>query len=100
VIKGEKLLEIFTSLLTVVAAFLVGGIFILIFGQNPFFIYGQLFSSTLGNSYGIAQVVFKATPLIFTGLAVAFAFRAGLFNIGAQGYILSMKKEVFKWEHV
>ena len=36
------------------------------------------------------------TPL----LAVPVAFRAGLFNIVAEGYILSMKKEVFKWEHV
>ncbi len=92
----EKLLEIFTPLLAVVVAFLVGGIFILLIGQNSFFIYGKLFSGTLGNTYGIAQVLFQATPLIFTGLAVAFAFRAGLFNIGAQGYILSMKKEVFK----
>jgi len=100
VIKREKLLEIFTPLLAVIAAFLVGGIFILVIGQNPFFIYGKLFSGTLGSPYGIAQVLFKATPLIFTGLAVAVAFRAGLFNIVAEGYILSMKKEVFKWEHV
>lgn len=86
-IKKEKLLEIFAPLLAVIAAFLVGGIFILIIGQNPIFIYGKLFSGTLGNPYGIAQVLFKATPLIFTGLAVAFGFRAGLFNIGAQGQL-------------
>ncbi len=86
-IKREKLLEIFTPLLAVIAAFLVGGIFILIIGQNPIFIYGKLFSGTLGNPYGIAQVLFKATPLIFTGLAVAFAFRAGLFNIGCEGQL-------------
>lgn len=85
--KREKLLEILSPVLAVIAAFLVGGIFILIIGQNPFFIYGKLFSGTLGNPYGIAQVLFKATPLIFTGLAVAFAFRAGLFNIGAEGQL-------------
>lgn len=85
--KREKLLEILSPVLAVVAAFFVGGIFILIIGQNPFFIYGKLFSGTLGNPYGIAQVLFKATPLIFTGLAVAFAFRAGLFNIGAEGQL-------------
>ncbi|MCX7877336.1 MAG: ABC transporter permease, partial [Ignavibacteria bacterium] len=38
-----------------------------------------------GNTYGLGQVLFKATPLIFTGLSVAFAFRAGMFNIGAEG---------------
>ena len=86
-IRREKLLEILSPILAVGAAFLVGGIFILIIGQNPFFIYGKLFSGALGNPYGIAQVLFKATPLIFTGLAVAFGFRAGLFNIGAEGQL-------------
>ncbi|NOT34052.1 MAG: ABC transporter permease [Candidatus Eisenbacteria bacterium] len=42
---------------------------------------------TLGTGYGIGQTLFKATPLIFTGLAVAFGFRAGLFNIGAEGQL-------------
>ncbi len=46
-----------------------------------------MFSDTLGNSYGIGQVLFKATPLFLTGLSVAFAFRAGLFNIGAEGQL-------------
>ena len=48
-------------------------------------IYSVLLSGTLGNSYGIGMVLFKATPLIFTGLSVAFAFKAGMFNIGAEG---------------
>ena len=48
-------------------------------------VYSVLLTNTLGNSYGIGMVLFKATPLIFTGLAVAFAFKAGLFNIGAEG---------------
>jgi simple sugar transport system permease protein len=85
--KKEKLLEIIIPLLAVIAAFLVGGLFILFIGQDPFFIYGKLFSGTLGNFYGVGQVLFKATPLIFTGLAVAFGFRTGLFNIGAQGQL-------------
>ncbi len=47
----------------------------------------MLFVETLGNTYGIGQVLFKATPLIFTGLSVAFAFKGGLFNIGAEGQL-------------
>lgn len=50
-------------------------------------VYQKLFVDTLGNSYGIGQVLFKATPLVFTGLSVAFAFKAGLFNIGAEGQL-------------
>ena len=57
----------------------------MLIGQNPIEVYTKMFADTLGNSYGIGQVLFKATPLILTGLSVAFAFRAGLFNIGAEG---------------
>ena len=42
---------------------------------------------SLGTGYGIGQTLFKATPLVFTGLAVAFGFRTGLFNIGAEGQL-------------
>jgi simple sugar transport system permease protein len=66
---------------------MAGAVFILIIGKNPFEVYSILIIETLGNSYGIGQVLFKTTPLIFTGLAVAFAFKAGLFNIGAEGQL-------------
>ena len=68
-----------------ILSLIIGGIFILLIGQNPIEVYSKMFADTLGNSYGIGQVLFKATPLILTGLSVAFAFRAGLFNIGAEG---------------
>jgi simple sugar transport system permease protein len=48
-------------------------------------VYALLLARTLGDVYGFGQVVFRATPLLFTGLAVAVAYRAGLFNIGAEG---------------
>ena len=68
-----------------VAALGVGALLILLAGENPFSVYAELFAGTLGSWYGIGQMLSKATPLIFTGLAVAVAFRAGLFNIGAEG---------------
>jgi len=71
--------------ISVILSLIIGGIFILLIGQNPIEVYSKMFADTLGNSYGIGQVLFKATPLILTGLSVAFAFRAGLFNIGAEG---------------
>ncbi len=73
--------------LALILSFVIGGIFILIIGNNPVEIYSKLLSETLGNFYGIGQVLFKATPLMFTGLSAAIAFRAGIFNIGAEGQL-------------
>ncbi len=68
----------------------VGGLFIfeviaLAYGEQPAAVLGDLWAGTWGTGYGIGQVLFKTTPLIFTGLSVGVAFRAGLFNIGAEG---------------
>src|SRR3989442_9103516 len=65
----------------------VGGVLIASIGQNPFEIYAVMLRESLGTGYGIGQTLFKATPLVFTGLAVALGFRAGLFNIGVEGQL-------------
>lgn len=85
--KNAILINFIAPLLAVICSFMVGAGFILILGHNPIRIYGILFSGILGSSYGMGQLLFYATPLIFTGLAVAFAFQAGLFNIGAEGQL-------------
>jgi general nucleoside transport system permease protein len=69
------------------ASLLIGAVFILGLGKNPLDVYGLFFAQTFGSGYGIGQVLFKATPLMFTGLAAALSFRAGLFNIGAEGQL-------------
>ena len=74
-------------LIAILLSMIFGAVFIAVIGKDPFLVYSKLFSDTLGNSYGIGQVLFKATPLIFTGLSAAFAFKAGLFNIGAEGQL-------------
>ena len=56
-------------------------------GGAPLGVYRLLLAGTWGNAYGIGQVLFKTTPLIFTGLSVSLALRAGLFNIGAEGQL-------------
>ena len=45
----------------------------------------MLAQQALGTGYGVGQTLFKCTPLLFAGLSVALAFRAGLFNVGAEG---------------
>lgn len=79
--------ELIFPLIAVFAAFIVGGILILIIGDNPLQAYALLFGSALSWPVGIGYTLFYATPLIFTGLAVLVAFRCGLLNIGAEGQL-------------
>ena len=75
------------SIVALLIAMICGDILILIFGQSPGAVYRLLLEGTWGNPYGFAQVLYKATTLTFTGLAVAYALRAGLFNIGAEAQL-------------
>lgn len=83
----KLLRELLFPLIAVVAAFIVGGILILIIGDNPIEAYRLLFGSAFSWPVGIGYTLFYATPLIFTGLAVMVAFRCGLLNIGAEGQL-------------
>jgi simple sugar transport system permease protein len=74
-------------LLALAIAFAAGAVFIAAIGERPLEIYGLMLRETLGTGYGVGQTLFKATPLVFTGLAVALGFRSGLFNIGAEGQL-------------
>ncbi|HTK30919.1 MAG TPA: ABC transporter permease [Candidatus Saccharimonadaceae bacterium] len=81
------LLPLGAPLLAVLLALAAGALFILAIGEHPVEIYGLMLSQSLGTGYGLGQTLFKATPLIFTGLAVALGFRCGLFNIGVEGQL-------------
>ncbi|HEY6193937.1 MAG TPA: ABC transporter permease [Candidatus Eisenbacteria bacterium] len=72
-------------LAAVVLALAAGGLLIAAVGQSPLEVYGLLVREAFGTGYGLGQTLFKATPLVFTGLSVALAFRAGLFNVGTEG---------------
>ncbi len=56
--------------------------------ENPIHVYNAIFSAALSNRDGWGHVLYRATPLIFTGLAVALAFQCGLFNIGGEGQMV------------
>ncbi|HVS82691.1 MAG TPA: hypothetical protein VHE60_13255, partial [Pyrinomonadaceae bacterium] len=83
----KLLREILFPLIAVIAAFIVGGIVVWIIGDSPFQTYRLLIGSAFSWPDGIGYTLFNATPLIFTGLAVAVAFRCGLLNIGAEGQL-------------
>ncbi len=86
--------QLFGTAIAVVLGLLVGAVLILLSSalseegfdlRLPITAYAALLEGSLGSMRGIGNTLNATTPLILTGLSVAFAFRAGLFNIGAQG---------------
>lgn len=76
-------------IIAVIIALFIGGILIKLQGLDPILAYRSLFKSAFGSNEGIGVTLGKSTPLVLAGLAVAVGLRAGLFNIGAQGQLLS-----------
>ena len=90
---------IITPLLTALIAFFIGGLVVALTGANPLTTYKAIFNGSGLNwlfpwvtgddrtlaALNLQQTLIITTPLILTGMAVAYAFRAGLFNIGGQG---------------
>lgn len=72
-------------LLNLIIAFLISGLVVWLIGENPLDALVLLLQGALGNGEGIGFTLFYATSFIFTGLSVAVAIHAGLFNIGSEG---------------
>src|SRR5688572_15961174 len=71
--------------LNLLLAFLVSGLVVVFIGENPIEALRILLWGSLGSSYGIGFTLYYATTFVFTGLSVAIAYHAGLFNIGGEG---------------
>lgn len=87
-ILAELWRSISVPLVAVLLAALIGAIILIVSGAAPVEAYAALLKGSFGSPAAFGRTLEKATPLIFSGLAVAFAFKAGLFNIGAQGQLL------------
>lgn len=79
------LLEFSGPVLSVIFAMLVASVALIVIGKNPFAVYGTMFAYSFGRLDSIGYILMKATPLIFSGIAVAIGFKVGLFNIGVEG---------------
>jgi simple sugar transport system permease protein len=84
----EILRDTLVPLASVLLALLLGMVILLIARRNPITAYAALFKGAFGSMSFIGDTLSRATPIIFTGLAVAFAFRCGLFNIGVEGQLI------------
>lgn len=83
----EKIREInaLYTFVAIIVGFIVGAVLLAAIGISPTVAYGKLFSGIFGDKKYVAWAVVYATPLILTGLSVAFSFKTGVFNIGAEG---------------
>lgn len=76
---------ILLPLLNLALAFIVSGLVVLAIGQDPLAALNAIVTGAFGNGYNIGYTLYYSTNFIFTGLAVAVAAHAGLFNIGGNG---------------
>lgn len=79
------LLQILTPVAAMLIAMALSAVLFVAIGKDPILVYRTMIEFSLGRTDSIAALLFNATPLIFSGLAVAAGFRAGLFNIGVEG---------------
>ncbi|WP_163338857.1 ABC transporter permease [Desulfopila sp. IMCC35008] len=91
---AEKLKKLFLqgplglTLISILLGFSVGAVVLFLAGFNPFEAYWAILRGTFAKPKYVSYVIIYATPLIITGLSVAFALRTGLFNIGAEGQFI------------
>ena len=83
-----RLAPVTVPIYAVLTAAAVGSLVMLLAGANPVTAYGALLEGAFGSGAFIARSLARSTPFIIAALAVAFGFKAGLFNIGAEGQLL------------
>jgi simple sugar transport system permease protein len=88
ILEAWSLQPVLVPLYAILLSFIVGGLLIALIGVNPFEAYWALVRGMFGSWNRIAGSVARSVPFIGSALALAFAFRAGLFNIGAEGQLL------------
>ncbi|MDX6750420.1 ABC transporter permease [Geminicoccaceae bacterium 1502E] len=81
------LVRVAAPVCAVLAAFLLCALPLALAGADPLAAYGRILSGSLGSGFALTETLSRATPLILTGLAAAVAFRARLWNIGAEGQL-------------
>ena len=87
-LEARKASPLLVSLSAVFLGIVAGCIFILCIGKNPFAGFERILFGALSNTRRIGNTLGMSTQLILIGLSVAFAFKTGLFNIGASGQML------------
>ncbi|GLY10426.1 ABC transporter permease [Pseudobacillus badius] len=85
---SKRFSNLAVPVVSVLLGLIAGAIIMLISGYDPISGYAALWNGAFGDSFYVGETLRQMTPYIFAGLAVAFAFRTGLFNIGVEGQLL------------
>ncbi len=86
---NKILLDIFITTFALFLAVIVGGIVMLAFGYDPIAAYSALIKGAFGTTAAFTNTLTTSVPIMLTGLAVALAFKCGVFNIGAEGQLIA-----------
>ncbi|MFC0271363.1 ABC transporter permease [Metabacillus herbersteinensis] len=85
---SSRLKNILVPIIAVLLGIILGTIIMFLTGYDAFAAYRALWNGAFGDIYYTGEVIRQVTPYILAGLAVAFAFRTGLFNIGVEGQLI------------
>jgi len=85
---SNRVINILVPIISIIIGLIVGAIVMVVSGYDPVQGYSALWTGIFGDSYSIGNTIRQITPYILAGLAVAFAFRTGLFNIGVEGQLI------------
>ncbi|WP_409368419.1 ABC transporter permease [Lysinibacillus sp. 38-6] len=85
---SNRVINILVPVISIIIGLIVGAIVMVVSGYDPILGYSALWTGIFGDSYSIGNTIRQITPYILAGLAVAFAFRTGLFNIGVEGQLI------------
>ena len=77
------------TILALASTVFIASLLAMVAGGNPFAVLGLIIKGAVGSKFALLETLNRATPLIFTGLSVAVAFRAKLWNIGAEAQLYS-----------
>ncbi len=81
--------QVTTAVMAIAAALLLGALCIAAIGASPLKAYGAIISGAFGNTNAVAETAVKAAPLLLAGLGLSVAYRANMWNIGAEGQIFA-----------
>jgi general nucleoside transport system permease protein len=85
---SNKFTNLMIPIFSVVLGLIVGAIIMMVSGYNPIAAYSALVAGIVGDEYYLGESIRSIIPYILAGLAVAFTFRVGLFNIGVEGQLI------------